>query len=73
MRSAGSASSFAGFAFSSARKATFIMENLREGAMPKPGSSLRLSVIEVGRGIDSTYFITNVRKRAIDFLTIVIK
>jgi len=46
------------------------MENLRKGAVPKPGSSLRLSVVEAGRGIGSTRFITNVRKRAIDFFVV---
>jgi TetR/AcrR family transcriptional regulator, transcriptional repressor for nem operon len=51
MRSAASASSFPGFAFSSASKATFIMENLRKGAVPKPGSSLRLSVAEAVRDL----------------------
>jgi hypothetical protein len=53
MRSAASASFFPGFAFSSVSKATFIMENLLKGTVPKPGSSLRLSVVEAGRGIGS--------------------
>src|SRR5260370_9368292 len=49
MRSAASASSFPGFAFSPASKATFFMENLRKGTLPKPGSSLRISVVRARR------------------------
>jgi hypothetical protein len=42
-------------------------------AVPKPGSSLWLSVVEAGRGIGSICFISIVTKHAIDFLTIVTK
>jgi hypothetical protein len=73
MRSAAGASSFPGFALSSTGSATFIMENLRKGAVPKPGSTLRLSVVEAGHGIGSASFITYVIKHAIYFFTIVIK
>jgi hypothetical protein len=45
----------------------------RQRAEPKSGSSLGLSVVEAGRGIGSIRFISIVTKRAIDFLTIVIK